>query len=1017
MPDYVEELRAVVSAGNAVFVLGTGVSKSLSDNHSQADWVGLIRHGIERGAHLSGDSDWESFANSSLDYALKANNAGALISAASTVQKKFQEIGIQAYSQWLQDSVGALDVTTPALGEALAATGCPLLTTNYDGLLESVTGRASAVWSRVEGMRDALRNDPPTIGHIHGYWREADSVILSDADYERVLGNEPAQHLQAANFASKIFVFVGYGSGLADPNFGWMLKTHSRLFPEARHMHYRLTSASSLEALEREHSNDNIRVTSYGSSHHELADFIASLSSSTKTSVTRQDYVSFAREAIVEQVRDEAVIGDSGALDLADTPMEDLVVEPILLPLPHDKFVTSQDSSTAVKPVPLDPADVYSHRKLVVVAGEEGAGVTTALRWLAFQASVSRLGAAPLYVDARRCRGSSHALDKEVHQQALAQRLIDSKKQPLPDHILAVDNVLPASTAAFRSLIEDVISSSASTIFLGTRQGNEAELVDLVAASKLPIEVTYLGKPGRGQVRALASLIAPDSHSGLVDQVINVLRREHLQRTPFNICLLLMLLSQGAGSMSNASDTAVLDKYVQLLTGRTGNFLDPRWTLDPQNREAVLGDLARRMVRERRGSMTRSEVHAHFDEYFRSVDWSEDSLETLRSLTKMRVLRVQGESVSFQQSGYLHLFAAKAAIEDAEFLEEILGDPLYFSPIIRHYAALVRNSEKVARHLLTALEDQWPSVPPTGPLYQTIKLAAAPSIAKVNEAASVAEAAPEMPDPTADLVEEHSVYDWSDDSDARPFPLDDPNGWPLTAQLTWGIDLASRVVRDSDQIRNLKLKDDLFTVVLDRWGYLLDLLSGDPALDELADAILDAAEEEEGEVLGEDERATKRNEMKRQIPAFYVYAGISTTLASRKLLLPLDRVSSQNTATPIYFDTAAAMLAASMNIPGWAARLPALAKKYGTVTVVAEFVLPLMGFAYRYQSLTDEDEASLQHFLKTELGQLHEWPSKRERDLWVDGRLQAIIRDRKMSVRKRLAEGQNALDALGTEEY
>ncbi|MFJ3473449.1 SIR2 family protein [Microbacterium maritypicum] len=1012
LTDYLEDLRAVVSAGNAVFVLGTGVSKSLSGGASHADWVGLIRDGISRAARLANDSKWESFVTNQLEYAIEAQETAALVGAASAVQTKLQALGSQAFASWLEESVGSLEVVDRTLADALASTGCPLLTTNYDELLERATGRPSAVWSRVEGIRDSLRHEPPTIGHLHGLWREPETVVLSDKDYQRILGDEPAQHIQASYFASKTFVFIGYGSGLEDPNFGWLLKTHRSLFPVSRHKHYRVASEESALELASDHADDSIRVVSYGGAHSDLGPFIASLTPTSSGASLRHDYVSFAREALVELVRDETVIGDGGAVDVAESPIEDLVVDPILLPMPHDKFAASQDSETESKPKPLSPIDVYSRGKLVILAGEEGAGVTTALRWLAFQASVTHVGTAPLYVDARRCRGTSHALDKEVRRQALAQRLIDDKKSGLPHHALAIDNVLPANTVAFRSLLDDVVRSTARTIFVGTRQGNEAELVDLLAGASLPVEVVYLGKPGRGQVEALASLIAPDAHSGLVNQVLDVLRREHLQRTPFNICLLLMLLSRGTSSMLNASDTAVLDNYVQLLTGRSGSFLDPRWTLDPQNREAVLSDLARGMVREKRGSFTWREAHTRVEDYFRSVDWTERAVDTLDSLSKMRVLRVQGDSVSFQQTAYLHLFAAKAAIEDPGFLEEMLEDPLYFSPIIRHYAALVRNSENVASRLLDALKDRWPSETPKSLIFQQIRLSDAPD--PVDDGAGSESDAPTNEDiPEPDLKDDIGGYDWSDDSDARPFPLDDPSGWPLIAQLTWALDLASRVVRDSDAIKNLDLKDQLFAVVLDRWGYLMDLVGSDPALDELIEALVDASSEDEGEQVNRDARRKQSDEMKKQIPPFYVYAGISATLASRKLLLPLERVQPLPGDSTIYFDIAATILAAAMNVPGWASRLPAMARKHGQVTVVAEFILPLMAFSYRYQTMDSKDLASLQEFLKLELGQLHDWKSnKRGRDQWVDEQLQKLIRERRMSARNRLPEGETALDSV-----
>lgn len=245
----------------------------------------------------------------------------------------------------------------------------------------------------------------------------------------------------------------------------------------------------------------------------------------------------------------------------------------------------------------------------------------------------------------------------------------------MPPHLIAVDNLIPADTAMVRSVIDDLARSTAEVIYIGTRQGSETELAEMLKRVGMEFEIAYVGKPGRRQVSALASIISPESPENIVDQTMEIIRREHLQRTPFNICLILVLLSQqGASSLVNASDTAVLEQYVQLLLGRNGHFLDPRWTLDPQNRETVLSDLAKLMVMETTGSLSREEVTHSFEVSFQEMDWDEDTWATLDAFAKMRILRVSNGVVSFQQTSYLHLFAAKAAISDSVFLEKLLDE-------------------------------------------------------------------------------------------------------------------------------------------------------------------------------------------------------------------------------------------------------------------------------------------------------------------------------------------------------
>lgn len=1002
--NYLPALNRAVAERSAVVVAGTGVSKSASGNAPEADWLGLIRSGIEAASRVAPSQQWVDMISAQLAYAESSRETSTLISVASQIQSRLQLTGSQAYADWLRETVGSLNVQDSAVPEALASVGCPILTTNYDLLLENALSLPAVVWDDHEAVRDVLRGEPG-VAHLHGMWKRPESVVLSDSDYQRIVGDEPAQHLQAAHYVTKSFVFVGYGAGLEDPNFGRLLAMHRKLFPNSRQDHFRLARTSEVRALEQEHANDSIRVIPYGESHEHLAPFLLGLSERGVARVGARDNVAFATEAIIDQLRAETILGEELG-DADGLEIDQMTIAPVLLPMPHEQFVAYQKRKDGVRPRRFETHEFVRGQRVVIVAGEEGAGVTTALRWLVANYALANAGVAPLYVDARNCRSNRHALRAELSKEALAQRLIDERRSEIPAHILAVDNVKASTTSAYKSLIDDLRSSSARTVFIGARQGDENVLVDQLQGGVLAVEVVYLGKPGRSEANELARLIAPDTTEGLADQVMDVIRREHLQRTPFTICLLIVLLSRGSGTTLNSSDTAVLNRYVQLLTGRSGSFLDPRWTLDPQNREAVLSELAKHMVRERRGALLRSAVIERIETYFKAVDWPEEADATLDSFQRMRLIRFSGGQVQFQQTGYLHLFAAKAAIDDAKFLDELLEDPLYFAPIIRHFAALTRQSELVARRLLAALSEKWPTAPPSGPAYAEVTSREAPTIASsqpMNAPSSLA--APEV---------EEEAYDISDDSDHIPFPLDDPSTWSVIQQLLWALDLASRVVRDSDQLADLELKDSLFKTVLNRWGYLLDLVSAEGAFDEVVEQILEVVELDPD--LSKDDLESLRERVRITMPAFMVLAGISTTLSSRKLFLTLKRAIAERQERSdfdgCYEDVAAAMFAIDLNEPGWAEGLPVLADSYSRTWVVSEFIYPLVRLSYRLERLSAEDVASIERFLRTYLGKRFTFTSDRHKKDWVDQRMQSISHERLQALNVRLDEGMKALDTL-----
>lgn len=1007
--DYTDLLKKAIADQAAVIVVGTGASKSLSGGASFADWFGLVDAGIAYARTLGATAGWETNQRSSLEYARTENDQAALIGVASQIQIRLRAIGPQAYFDWLRDTVGSLEVQDSSLARAIKDLGCPLLTTNYDRLMEKALGLSTVVWDDQSEMRDLLKG-AEGVGHLHGVWDKPGTVVLSDTDYQRVLNSDPAQHLQSAHYSMKSFVFVGYGSGLADPNFGNMLEIHRKLFPESNHDHFRLCRASDLSSLQVEHASDSIRPIAYGDDYSDLVPFLRSLAPRGGSAVSKGDTVAFAAEAILDQLRSEAVLVDETTL-VDDRQLHEITVPPVFLPLPHEQFASYQMRKDQERPEKRDAGELFGSRKVVVVVGDEGAGVSTALRWLVSNAARVHHRAAPLYIDARSCRSQNAALRRELTREAIARRLIDRKSDPLPAHVLAIDNVKPVSTRAYQSLVEDICASTATAVFIGVRQGDESELVDSLAACSRPVEVVYLGKPGKSEVKALVRMIAPATSESLADQVIKVVRRERLQRTPFNIALLIVLLARGVGTNLNSSDTAVLDKYVQLLLGRSGSFLDPRWTLDPQNREAVLAHLAKFMVQQNRGGLAKSTAMEQLEAYFESVDWQEDAEATLETFRLMRLLRIHDGVVQFQQTAYLHLFAAKAAIDDEEFLSELLDRELYYGPIIRHYAALVRQSDRVVRVLLDSLRDTWPSKDPQSKIYEVADALPAPKPASERPAAVSPETKSEGNASSPAAPEDDAEDEWGDGDDRVPFPLDDPATWSLTQQLLSVLDLSSRVVRDSDQVADLKLKDELFTTVLDRWGYLTDVMADDNMFVEVIESVVLGTAGEESEEERDKHRALLED-IRLSMPMFVALTGINATLASRKLLRTYERSDSEgDDGVSLYGDIAAAMFAFLVAEPGWATRLPRIAERYSTMWVVPNFVFGLARMAYEHQHLEPEDKASIEEFFKKFFSNFHVFENSRHQRMWIGEEMERLRKERKMS-RQRLQQGQRAIEGL-----
>jgi hypothetical protein len=109
--------------------------------------------------------------------------------------------------------------------DAIKALNCRLGTTNYDGLLCAHMGVQPKTWLRRDAVAEILKGETRNVWHIHGYWDEPESVIFSNADYDRVSRSDQSQFLQHHAAFADTLIFIGCSAdGLADQNIGKLLK-------------------------------------------------------------------------------------------------------------------------------------------------------------------------------------------------------------------------------------------------------------------------------------------------------------------------------------------------------------------------------------------------------------------------------------------------------------------------------------------------------------------------------------------------------------------------------------------------------------------------------------------------------------------------------------------------------------------------------------------------------------------------------------------------------------------------
>jgi hypothetical protein len=274
--DLAGDLRRQIAAKQVVCFVGAGVSVASAGPGAGVLWTDLIESGARwvHNVHPVLPSGW-------LDDRLRAlgsDDVDDLLAAASQVASKLGAPDGGEYSEWLHRTVGSLQVSDSSLIEALAALGVPLVTTNYDHLLEDVLHREAVSWRNEAAVDRILRGDSDAILHLHGHYSEPASVVLGLWEYAGVVSSEHTQAVLRALGMAKSLLFVGFGAGLRDPNFRQFLRWMRRVSASNPYRHYRLARSSETAAARRDHDPaERVMVLSYGDDYADLAPFLRSL--------------------------------------------------------------------------------------------------------------------------------------------------------------------------------------------------------------------------------------------------------------------------------------------------------------------------------------------------------------------------------------------------------------------------------------------------------------------------------------------------------------------------------------------------------------------------------------------------------------------------------------------------------------------------------------------------------------------------------------------------------------------
>jgi tetratricopeptide (TPR) repeat protein len=277
-PTIADVQAELAASGRGLVVVGTGIAIAATAGTPQAalaSWDGLLGHGLDYSVRFGRkDEAWAVSLRARLAPPLETEG---LLAVAAEFGAALAAPGLGEFGRWLQDTVGSFRAAQRRELEALRDLGLPLATTNYDDLLEEITGLPAATWQDTAVLEDLLRGKPPrAILHLHGHWQRPDSVILDPAAYRRAA--PVVQDLLKALRLSHTLLFVGCGEGLADPNWSALRDWSRDLLAASRWRHFRLCRTAELAELERQHPPaERLFPLPYGPDFSDFAPFLSRL--------------------------------------------------------------------------------------------------------------------------------------------------------------------------------------------------------------------------------------------------------------------------------------------------------------------------------------------------------------------------------------------------------------------------------------------------------------------------------------------------------------------------------------------------------------------------------------------------------------------------------------------------------------------------------------------------------------------------------------------------------------------
>ena len=636
------------------------------------------------------------------------------------------------------------------------------------------------------------------------------------------------------------------------------------------------------------------------------------------------------------------------------------LVAPRFWPVPSSEMTALRIQDKAPKPSePLGTLD--NGGRCVVVSGESGQGVTSALAWILaqrFSKDATRLPALIGTLD----RLDSSRIERAVRNELTRAGVALGRGDPLPPMVVAIDDVDTGDSRGLARLAAYVNAHEDWLFLIGSHRDDQEALERPFSDLGIAVETTYLGPLGRREARELvAATIGPEG-GDLVDQVLTVIVRQGLPRSPLTMSALAFVLAEGAAA-GVTNHSALLEAYVGLFLGSNEAFDYSRVGLDHRGRVHLLGWLAALLDDIGVTTLPRVQAEARVAEYFEARLMSTVSPgAVLTDLVSRRVLRDLDGYVDFRSPALLELFRAMWMREDEglQYRANVMADPLGHAAVAEHYSGLKRDSRELLERVGDVLAEAVTRLGKEISIDMFDAVSDRPGWS--NELPDI-EALREMNPPPAprrdDAALDERFEEYATSVEARDVTngaerdenstLQDPLEDVLDA-----VRLLSAILTNSELVSDVELRRRLFVAALRAWSLVLvGLALKEDMVREVGRQVAPLLEREAppSEHAGEEGRATGDGDsFERVVETLITLAQCVVTTralgAQNVEQIAAAALDSQDVMDETATALAGTMLYCLRGLSGWVWRLAQLRKAHGQHPVVERIVRAVALAAY-----------------------------------------------------------------------